>query len=83
MPTYEYFCTECGFEFEEFQSIASDPLTICPKCDGSVQRKISGGSGLLFKGSGFYITDYKNNNNSGSDSKKSDKKPNKPKAKAS
>jgi len=60
MPTYEYFCKECGFEFEEFQSIASEPLQICPKCKGNVERKISGGTGLIFKGSGFYITDYKN-----------------------
>jgi putative FmdB family regulatory protein len=60
MPTYEYFCTSCGFEFEEFQSIASEPISVCPKCSEHVQRKISGGTGLIFKGSGFYITDYKN-----------------------
>ena len=59
MPTYEYYCTSCGFEFEEFQSIASEPITVCPKCNSQVKRKISGGSGLIFKGSGFYITDYK------------------------
>ena len=61
MPTYEYYCKSCGFEFEEFQSIASEPLSVCPKCKSHVQRKISGGTGLIFKGSGFYITDYKNN----------------------
>jgi putative FmdB family regulatory protein len=61
MPTYEYRCKNCKFEFEEFQSIASEPLHVCPKCNGNVERKISGGSGLIFKGSGFYITDYKNN----------------------
>jgi putative FmdB family regulatory protein len=62
MPTYEYYCTACKFEFEEFQSIASEPIQICPKCKTkNVKRKISGGSGLIFKGSGFYITDYKNN----------------------
>jgi putative FmdB family regulatory protein len=60
MPTYEYYCTSCGFEFEEFQSIASEPISVCPKCAAQVNRKISGGSGLIFKGSGFYITDYKN-----------------------
>lgn len=60
MPTYEYYCTECRFEFEEFQSIASEPLQKCPKCEGRVERKISGGTGLIFKGTGFYITDYKN-----------------------
>ena len=60
MPTYEYHCKDCSFEFEEFQSIASEPLQVCPKCKGRVERKISGGTGLIFKGSGFYITDYKN-----------------------
>ena len=60
MPTYEYYCTSCGFEFEEFQSIASEPLTVCPKCNSQVKRKISGGTGMIFKGTGFYITDYKN-----------------------
>jgi putative FmdB family regulatory protein len=61
MPTYEYYCTACAFEFEEFQSIAAEAIKICPKCkEQTVIRKISGGSGLIFKGSGFYITDYKN-----------------------
>ena len=64
MPTYEYYCTSCGFEFEEFQSIASEPINICPKCKGQVKRRISGGTGLIFKGSGFYITDYKNKKSS-------------------
>jgi putative FmdB family regulatory protein len=59
MPTYEYVCTACGHEFEAFQSISAEPLTACPSCGGSVQRKISGGAGLIFKGSGFYETDYK------------------------
>ena len=61
MPTYEYYCTACAFEFEEFQSIAAEAIKVCPKCkEQTVIRKISGGSGLIFKGSGFYITDYKN-----------------------
>ena len=61
MPTYEYLCTDCGFKFEEFQSIAAEPLHVCPKCKGnSVRRLISGGGGIIFKGSGFYQTDYKN-----------------------
>jgi putative FmdB family regulatory protein len=64
MPTYEYYCTSCGLEFEEFQSIASEPINICPKCKGQVKRRISGGTGLIFKGSGFYITDYKNKKSS-------------------
>jgi putative FmdB family regulatory protein len=59
MPTYEYHCTGCGFEFEEVQSIAAKSLSKCPKCSARVERKISGGSGLIFKGTGFYITDYK------------------------
>ena len=67
MPTYEYFCEKCGWEFEVFQSISAKPLKICPKdlCGGKkwgrgrVKRKISGGGGLLFKGSGFYINDYR------------------------
>jgi len=59
MPTYPYQCRACGYEFEEFQSMSEDPLTDCPKCDGSVHRIISGGAGLIFKGSGFYITDYR------------------------
>ena len=59
MPTYDYYCKNCGFEFEEFQSIASEPLKTCPKCGkSSLKRVISGGAGLIFKGSGFYITDY-------------------------
>lgn len=60
MPTYEYRCSECGNEFEEFQAISDPPITICPACGGKTRRLISGGAGLIFKGSGFYITDYKN-----------------------
>jgi putative FmdB family regulatory protein len=60
MPTYEYVCQKCGHEFEQFQSIKDDPLTKCPACKrGKVVRKIGTGAGLLFKGSGFYITDYR------------------------
>jgi putative FmdB family regulatory protein len=61
MPTYEYFCDACGQRFEQFQSIKADPLADCPKCraHGRVRRLISGGAGLIFKGSGFYITDYR------------------------
>ena len=62
MPTYEYKCNKCGHEFEAFQSMSAAPLTDCEKCatEGSVERVISGGAGLIFKGSGFYITDYRN-----------------------
>ncbi len=60
MPTYEYACDACGHHFEEFQSIKAKPTTVCPKCKKKkVKRLISGGAGFLFKGSGFYITDYR------------------------
>jgi putative FmdB family regulatory protein len=59
MPTYEYACQKCGYEFEKFQSIKDEPVKRCPKCKGKVAKKISLGAGLLFKGSGFYITDYR------------------------
>ncbi|MBG85932.1 MAG: FmdB family transcriptional regulator [Verrucomicrobiales bacterium] len=60
MPTYEYICEKCG-PFDIVQSMKDDPLTICPKkkCKGKVQRSISGGAGLIFKGDGFYTTDYR------------------------
>lgn len=61
MPTYEYYCPACDKSFEYFQSITAEPLAACPECHKPVQRKISGGAGLIFKGSGFYITDYKKN----------------------
>lgn len=59
MPTYPYRCRDCGHEFEEFQSMSEDALTECPECGGAIHRIISGGAGLIFKGSGFYITDYR------------------------
>lgn len=61
MPTYEYECEKCGYIFEEFQSINADPLKKCRKegCDGNVKRLFSPGAGFLFKGSGFYVTDYR------------------------
>ena len=68
MPTYEYKCDSCGYDFEEFQSIKEEPLSKCPKCGGKVQRLIGPGAGLIFKGSGFYLTDYKKSNTSPSTS---------------
>ncbi len=62
MPTYQYRCNECSHEFSEFQSISADPLSACPECGGAVQRLISGGAGFLFKGDGFYTTDYRSEN---------------------
>ena len=62
MPTYDYICNECGERFENFQTMSSRPLTKRPDCEEkncNVTRVISGGSGLIFKGSGFYLTDYK------------------------
>ena len=67
MPTYEYVCEKCGHRFEKFQSITAEPLANCPEDQcarkrwgkGKVKRAISGGAGLIFKGSGFYITDYR------------------------
>ena len=65
MPTYDYRCKSCGFEFEEFQPMSADPLIICPKCaEPSLRRLMSSGVGLVFKGSGFYQTDYKKSSNS-------------------
>lgn len=61
MPTYDYVCETCGHEFEFFQSMNDKRLTKCPEkgCKGKVRRKIGTGAGLVFKGSGFYITDYR------------------------
>ena len=58
MPTYDYKCTQCGHDFEMFQSMSEDHIKKCPECEGIVRRLVSGGSGLIFKGSGFYLTDY-------------------------
>ena len=62
MPTYDYECSDCGDQFEFFQSMTAAPLTRCELCgaEGGVRRLIGAGAGLIFKGSGFYITDYKN-----------------------
>ncbi|MFN2350396.1 MAG: FmdB family zinc ribbon protein [Kiritimatiellia bacterium] len=59
MPTYEYECRKCGHVFDIFQSITAPHLKKCPKCRGLIKRMIGSGAGLLFKGSGFYITDYR------------------------
>jgi putative FmdB family regulatory protein len=59
MPTYEYECEKCKHRFEVFQSITASPLKGCPKCSGNVRRLIGTGSTIIFKGSGFYKTDYR------------------------
>ncbi len=79
MPTYEYACQKCGQQFEFFQSMKDQPLTSCPKekCEqkrwgkGRVKKLMSSGAGLLFKGSGFYITDYRSENYKASAKKES------------
>ena len=92
MPTYEYSCAKCGLQFEFYQSMKDDALEICPKdvcqkkrwAKGKVKREIGSGAGLIFKGSGFYITDYRSDSYkeaakkdkppSSSDGKKTDSK---------
>jgi putative FmdB family regulatory protein len=60
MPTYEYVCPKCGHEFEQFQPMSDAPLKRCPKCKKlGLKRLVGRGAGLIFKGTGFYITDYK------------------------
>lgn len=72
MPTYEYKCKNCHHEFEDVQSMSAPSLVMCPKCKTpNLVRAIGGGGGMIFKGSGFYQTDYKN--------PKTDKKESKPK----
>lgn len=59
MPTYEYECEKCGNKFEVFQNIKETPIKKCPKCKGQVQRLIGAGAGIIFRGPGFYATDYR------------------------
>lgn len=59
MPTYGYRCPKCGHEFEKLQKITDESRARCPECDTMAERLISGGAGVVFKGSGFYETDYK------------------------
>lgn len=58
MPTYDYYCSKCG-TFEHFQSITSTPIEKCPECGSGVKKMVTSCAGLVFKGSGFYETDYK------------------------
>ena len=68
MPHYDYVCDSCSHEFEIFQSMSADHLTACPKCEQeSLRRKIGIGAGIIFKGSGFYETDYKYKSKPGSE----------------
>lgn len=92
MPTYEYECTACGHVFDVFHSMTAKPRIKCPECKGRTKKKIGIGAGIIFKGSGFYETDYKRKSgpkeakadgDSGkeksSETKKDEKKPSKPK----
>jgi len=74
MPTYDYKCNECGHSYEYFQTMSDAPLKNCPECNGVVRRLVSGGSGLIFKGSGFYLTDYAKNDSKEKKPAKSDEK---------
>lgn len=59
MPTYEYECPHCSYNFEAFQKITASPIEACPRCNKKVKRLISSGAGIIFKGTGFYATDYR------------------------
>lgn len=72
MPTYDYKCLRCDKKFEIFQSMKDEPLKICPDCKGELKRLIGSGAGAIFKGTGFYQTDYKNSSKP-SDGKKLEK----------
>ena len=72
MPTYDYICNDCEKIYEYFQSMSDAPIRECPECKkNSLRRVISGGTGLIFKGSGYYLTDYKNKKKQSSENKKS------------
>ena len=75
MPTYEYECKMCGHTFDVFQNMRDTPLKTCPKCGKELRRLINGGSGIIFKGSGFYVTDKSGKNASGPAKPKPDDKP--------
>jgi putative FmdB family regulatory protein len=75
MPTYTYRCKACGHEFDELQRISDETLVTCPKCNQpALVRVIGGGAGLHFKGSGFYLTDYKKKSSSDTSGTKSEPK---------
>ncbi len=74
MPTYVYKCEECNYHFEQLQKFSDKPLKSCPRCKGKVKRVIHP-TGIVFKGSGWYITDSRSSSTSTSESKPSDAKP--------
>jgi putative FmdB family regulatory protein len=75
MPTYDYKCSNCNHTFEYFQPMSAAPLTECPECKGNLKRIIGTGSGPIFKGSGFYQTDYKGKAENSKKSSESESKP--------
>ncbi len=84
MPTYEYICDNCGHDFEQFQSIAAKPLRRCPACGKSkLKRLIGTGAGVIFKGSGFYATDYRSKSYKEAEKKEKDSSEKKSEAKKS
>jgi len=83
MPTYDYKCSSCGYTFEYFQPMSDKPLTECPKCKGILKRIIGMGAGPIFKGSGFYQTDYKGKSTPSSIIEKPEKAPDKSKESSS
>lgn len=74
MPTYEYECEQCGQIFEYFQALTDSPKTTCEICGGYLRKLLSPGAGLIFKGNGFYITDYKKKDTSADEKKTSSSK---------
>ncbi len=84
MPTYSYRCTKCSHTYEKFQKISDESRPRCPECRSKGEREISGGAGIHFKGSGFYITDYGKagaSDKSAPDAKSKEKSEKKPKTK--
>lgn len=73
MPLYAYRCKNCGYEFEERQRMMDDPLTDCPNCQEAQLRRVIDKVGVVFKGSGFYVTDTKSNNPAAPSTEKADK----------
>ncbi|PKK88513.1 MAG: FmdB family transcriptional regulator [Candidatus Wallbacteria bacterium HGW-Wallbacteria-1] len=75
MPTYEYECNGCGLAFEKFQKMSDEPVRVCPDCDGDVRKVPSLGGGIIFKGSGFYVTDAKGRRSSATEPKSTESAP--------
>lgn len=74
MPTYEYECLKCSYRFEKFQKMEDKPIKTCPKCKKPVRRLIGMGGGIIFKGAGFYATDYRKTKDSSATKEKKEPK---------